>query len=832
MKKIEIPVFGMTCERCVQAVTDELRSVPSVKQVEVSLADKNAIITAAENVDQERLTAAVLQAGFTTIEPAPSSPNLVQLPTLGTSPAVIDEPSKQEPVQQIVLDVSGMHCASCSLRVESALQNVKGVESAVVNLATNQAKVQFDTEQSIADELIRAVSQSGYEATLADNNIHRRKRFIEQQQQEKRSWAIRCIVAIVALILLLLMRFVPTAQLSLAGMSSLIIALIVQVYVGWPYYQGAYKRAIHLSSNMDTLVALGTSVAFLNGVYQVIQGSHSLMAFMDSTMILGFISIGRYLEIYAKGKASSSILSLLDLAPQECMVTRGDQTMVVSVQDVRKDETIIIRPGDKIPLDCKIVDGSTEIDQSWITGEAVPVFKQAGDQLTAGTINGSHAVSAEVTAAAGQGTLDRIVELVEQAQASKAEIQITADKVVAWFVPCVLVIAITTLLTWGFISTNNTPWPDAVQYCIAVLVIACPCAMGLATPSAILVASGMAARKGIVVKNAVALERVGQVDQIVLDKTGTITRGQLLVKSVVQFDDRPLAELLSLVASIQATSSHPIAQAIVQYAKENEVEFTSESSTQAIPGKGILANVSGRSIALGNAALLNQIDEKLIDAIKRIEYEADPIETVIYICEDKTLIGLIALYDEPTEHAKSSVAALKELGITPVMITGDQTSVANSVAALVGIDDVFAEVLPEEKVKHVMRLQAPGHLVAMVGDGINDAAALAVADCGIAIGAGADIAIESADAVLMHHDLRDVVYLIRLSRRTLRVIYQNLFWAFGYNIALIPLAAGLLMPIWDISIPPYAAAFAMAASSLTVVGNSLRIGRFLPIDKT
>ena len=827
---MEIPVFGMTCDRCVQAVTRELSLVPGVKQVDVSLADQLAFVTADEDIDQKKLSDAVQQAGFTTTEPVAIVSNLIQLPIAEKSTVNLEAPPKQDGNQQIVLDVRGMHCASCSLRVELALEKVDGVTSAAVNLATNQAKVQFDSEQSGTSDLIHAVSNSGYDATLADDHANRRAQFIEQQLQEKRGWANRCVIAIIALVILLLLRLAPVNTSPLVGVFSMILALIVQVYVGWPYYQGAWKRAIHLSSNMDTLVALGTSVAFLNGVFQVVQGSSSLMAFMDSTMILGFISGGRYLEIYAKGKASSSILSLLDLAPQECRVRRDEQTMVIPIQEITENETILIRPGDKVPLDCKISDGSTEIDESWITGEAVPVFKQVGDTLVAGTINGNHAVSAEVMAVAGQGTLDRIIELVEQAQASKAEIQRTTDRVVAWFVPCVLVIAIATLLTWGFMSPS-TAWSSALQYCVAVLVIACPCAMGLATPSAILVASGMAARQGIVVKNAVALERAGQVDQIVLDKTGTITCGQLQVKSVVQLDERPVAELLAMIASIQATSSHPIAKAIVQYTEEHGVDYSSEPSSQAIPGKGILANVNGHSLALGNIALLKQIDAKLINAIHQANYEADPTETVIYICEDKELIGLITLYDEPTMYAKTSVAALRELGITPVMITGDQTSVAESVAALVGIHNVYAEVLPEDKVNHVTRLQSEGHQVAMVGDGINDAAALASADCGIAIGAGADIAIESADIVLMHHDLRDVVYLIRLSRRTLRVIYQNLFWAFGYNIALVPLAAGLFMPLWSVSIPPYAAAFAMAASSLTVVGNSLRIGTFISSNK-
>jgi Cu+-exporting ATPase len=719
---------------------------------------------------------------------------------------------------QITLNIEGMHCASCVGRVEQALRSVPGVRRAAANLATNQASVEFGPQPASTDKLLAAVAGAGYRAELphaagADDAGAR-------QQGEADAWRRRLLVAALIMAALVLVEYGLAG--SLAGAwAALVLATAMQAYVGWPYYRGALVRLRHASTNMDTLVALGTTAAYFSGLAGWPHAA--TMRFLDAGMILLFITLGKSLEARARGRAGSAIRGLMGLAPPEATILREGRAQRVPLGQVAVGDALIIRPGERIALDAEVTSGSSSVDQSWLTGESLPVEKSAGDLLYAGTLNGSGALSARVTRAAGHTMLAQVVDLVRRAQESKPDIQRLADRVVAYFVPALLVLALATLLGWGLAAHD---WPRGLSALVAVLVVACPCAMGLAAPAAVLVASGRGAQSGILVKEAHALEAAAAVNCVVLDKTGTVTLGTPQVTAVEPAGGVPVAELLGVAAAAERLSQHPLAACVVRYAESEGIADALASDLLMLAGQGIRATLDGAPVWIGNENLMAAagvpLDEESVSTIEKLRAAGN---TVLLVARHKRLLGSIGVADTIGPHSREAVAQLKSLGLEVRLLSGDHRATVEAVAHAAGIEQFTAEVLPADKEQCVRDLQAGGRRVAMVGDGINDAPALVAADVGIAIGSGSDVAIDSADIVLVRGDLRGVAAAIQLSRATLRTIRQNLAWAFGYNLVLIPLAAGVLVPLTGWSLPPVAAAAAMAASSVSVVANSLLLAR-------
>jgi Cu+-exporting ATPase len=836
MKTLELPIEGMTCQNCVRHVTQALQSVPGVKSVDVSLANRRATVAADDGpATREQLVAAIDAAGYRvpTVAPPPSVP-LVSLslggvgngersegnrePGTGNGKEGVESQPEAAP-ERMVLAIEGMHCASCVARVEDALTATKGVASARVNLATNQATVRYEPSQVNAEALVTAVAKAGYGAkpVMADDVSSLAR---DPNEQEARTWRTRFLISLALLIPVVAVHFVShdvAAQLTWLIVG---LATVQQVVTGWPFYVGAWKRLRYGGANMDTLIALGTTAAYGAGMAELGTG-HSSMAFMDAGIILCFIALGRWLEAAAKSRASSAIRKLVDLLPQEATVERSGEAVVAPVGEVEVDETLLVRPGQKVPLDGTVLSGTSDVNEAWLTGEPLPVTKKDGDSVFAGTINGSSLLRVRVTKQAGQTSLAQAIELVRAAQESKASVQRLADRVVAWFVPAVLVIAAVTLIVWLMAAGE---WASAASYTVAVLVVACPCALGLATPTAILVASGRGASQGILIKNAQALEEAGRINTIAFDKTGTITTGHPQIVDVESASDD--LHWFSLAAAAQAASAHPLAKAVLDYARSQGITYEPASDLQVLPGEGIAATVEQHRVLIGHEGLLERegiaLDPKTETLLSQRRSEG---QTPLLVAVDGRYQGVLFAADTITPGSREAIEKLKLLGLDVLLISGDRRTTAEHVAHDVGIDHVIAEVKPAEKQQHIERLHSSGKVVAMVGDGINDAPSLAAADLGVAIGAGADIALDAADIVLTRHDLRSVVAAIKLARATLTTIKLNLFWAFAYNIVLIPFAAGLFMPLFGLRLPPALSAAAMAASSVTVVMNSLLLAR-------
>lgn len=755
--------------------------------------------------------------------------------TIPSPQTEMNRPPGLENHEYLVLDIEGMHCAGCAGRVEKALGGVPGVCQARVNLVTNQASVEFDPDLADADDLLAAVAKGGYAARPVADVEDVGSSLAQRQSREAIAWRNRVVVAAVLLgPLVYLTHFGPLVGFVLAA-CQFALATPLQLYVGWPYYVGAWRRLRHGSTNMDTLVALGTGVAYLAGVAGLVglaagggwwlahaglggSASHGAMYFADAAMILTFITVGKYLEVKAKGRASQAIRRLLDLAPPEATVLRDDQPRRVPVRAVMVGETVLVRPGEKVPLDGQVVSGYSAVDQSWLTGESLPVDKQPGDEILAGTINGSGALSARVLRPAGRTALAQVIALVRRAQESKTEVGRLADRVVSWFVPGVLTVALIALAAWGPLAGD---WATALAATVAVLVVACPCALGLATPTAVLVGSGRGAELGILIKEAHALELAGRLSTIVLDKTGTVTLGKLAVTAVEPADGISPDELLATAAAAERLSGHPLAEAIVAAAQSRKLDISQADELAVVPGQGIRATLGGRTLLVGNDRLLREAGVDFAAGNDAIAARRAKGQTPLLVAAGGRWLGIVAVADTVAPHSREAIAQLRGQGLDVRLLSGDNRVTAEAVAREVGIEHVIAEVLPNEKQAIVRGLRDEGHVVAMVGDGINDAPALAAADLGIAIGSGSDVAIEAADVVLVGQDLRAVGRTIALSRATLRTIRQNLAWAFVYNILLLPLAAGILLPFGGPLLPPAAAAAAMAASSVSVVTNSL-----------
>ncbi len=729
-----------------------------------------------------------------------------------------------------LFDVEGMHCASCVARVEQALAAVEGVAEAHANLATNQVSVVVDPQRIPAGAIEAAAAGAGFAAQPAAAPEQAAEQMVARERAEIATWRRRFGVALALLVpLWLVHRYWPASLAGLSGWIQLLLATPLQVYVGWPFFRGAWRRARHRSADMDTLIALGTGTAYVAGVVGAVTHA-AMLTFHDAAMILTFITLGRLLEAKTKGRASQAIRQLLQLTPPVANVLDGDQIVEVAVAGVAVGQTIVVRPGDKVPLDARVVAGESDVDQAWLTGESVPVAKHVGDVIYAGTINGRSALQAVVLHASGETSLAQTIELVRKAQESKSDMQRLADRVVSWFVPGVLVAAALTLAVWLLLGEPRT----ALTCMVSVLIVACPCALGLATPTAILVGSGRGAEQGILIKNAQTLEQAGRIDTVVLDKTGTITLGQPHVVQLLPSHDSDPRQLLATAAAAEKLSGHPLAQAVMTAAAAQGVDADPAETLEVVPGEGIVCRHRGAEVVVGTEQLLSRwgVDLHALDRDALDRHRARG-QTALLVATHQRLLGTILVADPLAPHSAEAIAGLRRVPLDVIMLSGDKQITAAAVARQVGIERVLAEVNPADKQHAVARLQRDGRTVAMVGDGINDAPALVTADLGIALGTGADVAIESADIVLVRQDLRQVLEAILLARATLRTIRQNLVWAFLYNLTLIPLAAGVVVPLagpGTLHLLPSLSAAAMALSSVSVVANSLalRYRRLLP----
>jgi Cu+-exporting ATPase len=715
-----------------------------------------------------------------------------------------------ETPERVDLPVSGMSCAACARSIENQLAGTPGVSSANVNFATSTATVLFDRSRASVRELVDAIEELGYGVPEAKEGED-----VEEQTRRREHSALqrRLLLAAVFTLPVVVLGMTP-GLMHLPAMSWIQLALTAPVVLvaGAPFYTGAWSALRHRSANMNTLIALGTGAAFLYSLAITLRGGHEVY-YEAAAVIITLILLGRTLEARARGRASEAIRRLRDLQPKTARVVREGAEQDIPIEQVRIGDSVVVRPGEKIPVDGSVLEGDSAVDESMLTGESMPRDKRPGDAVYGGTINRSGSLRFEARKIGRATALQQMIELVRQAQGSRAPVARLADVVSGYFTIGVLAAATVTLLVWLAFE----PLPFALVNFVAVLIIACPCALGLATPTAIMVGTGRGAERGILIKGGEALETAGKIDTVILDKTGTVTRGAPQVTDVIPLNGFSETEVLRLAASAERYSEHPLGRAVVEYAKARAIPLEQSSGFRAVTGQGVRAFVDGHEVTAGVFAAARELPE-----LDRLAAEG---KTAVAIAVDGRPAGAIGIADTVKPEAAAAVRRLQEMGIEVWMITGDNRRTAEAVARQAGISRVLAEVPPEGKVAEVRKLQAAGKKVAMVGDGINDAPALAQADLGIAIGTGTDVAMEAGDITLMRGDLDGVAGALDLARRTMRVIRQNLFWAFAYNTIGIPVAAGALYPFTGWLLSPVLASAAMALSSVTVVTNSLRLKR-------
>jgi Cu+-exporting ATPase len=786
----ELAVTGMTCASCVMRVERKLRKTPGVADAAVNLATERATVTYdPSQADPDVLVKAVESAGY------------------GATIRQEDEPLS------VGLAVEGMTCASCVRRVERALTKVAGVEQASVNLATERAQVTL-TGQATINDLLTAVEQAGYHATpLVEEGEEREDAELVEERRRQRDMRIRLAKLILGLGLTIPILYIAMFRMDMQYRDYWLLALTLPVWliVGWDFHRNTLINARHGAVNMDTLVSVGGSIAFFYSVVATFTGQDTF--YDTAAIIITFIFLGKVLEAIAKGRAGSAIRKLMGLQARTARVVRGGVEQDIPVSQVLPGDVLIVRPGEKVPVDGTVLEGMSSVDESMLTGESLPVEKQRGDAVIGATINKQGLLTMRATRVGKQTQLAQIIRLVDAAQTAKAPIQQLADRISAVFVPAIFAIAAVTFAGW--IVAGRSPIAAMVA-AIAVIVIACPCALGLATPAAIMVGSGRGAEQGILLKGGESLQRVRQVDTVVLDKTGTVTRGEPEVTDILPVNGWHEDDLLRLVAIVEKGSEHPLAQAIVREVENRFGDLPSSvKGFEALVG-GVQGTVGKRTIVVGNQRLFAEAGINSAPVRTKLDQFETNARTAMLIAIDGDVAGVIAVADTVKPTSPEAVRTLHRLGIRVVMLTGDNRRTAEAISTEVGIDDVIAEVRPADKADVVKRLQGQGRTVAMVGDGINDAPALAQADAGIAMGTGTDVAMAAGDITLVKGDLRAIAHAIDLSKRTMRTIRQNLFWAFGYNVILIPLAVfGKINPIF--------AAVAMALSSVTVLSNSLRL---------
>ena len=834
--RLDIGIHGMSCASCVSTVEQALAAVPGVQRAVVNLATERGTLQYDRSVvGPAVLVKAIADAGYRPI------------------------------VEKAAIPVSGISCASCVATIEGALGKTPGVVSAAVNLATNVATVEFVPATVTVQELRRAIRDVGYEpldtvegASMADYEKAAREQEIRTL---KRKLTVGIILA-APVFLGSMHHWFPWVPSALQNFWVLLaLTTPVQFWVGAQFYRGFWASLRHGTSDMNTLIAVGTSSAYLYSLAMTLapdffraRGITPAVFYETAAVIITLILLGRLLEAIAKGRTSEAIKRLMGFQAKTARILRNGEEHDIAVEAVRIGELVIVRPGEKIPVDGVVREGASAVDESMLTGESLPVEKRPGAQVVGATLNKTGMFKFEATKVGKDTVLAQIIRLVEEAQGSKAPIQRMADYVASIFVPTVIGIAVLTFLLW--LAFGPSPaFLFALLNFVAVLIIACPCALGLATPTAIMVGTGKGAEQGILIRGGESLELAHKIQTIVFDKTGTLTKGQPEVTDILCQGAEPLrnaecgmrngegeseksairnpqsaiaAELLRLAASLERGSEHPLGEAILEKAKSGGGALSEVEEFEAIPGHGVRGKVDGRMVLLGNARLMQESGIPLGELAEKAEGFASQGKTPMFVAVDGEAAGVIAVADTLKDHSVEAVRALYRLGVEVVMITGDNRRTAVAIARQAGIERVLAEVLPDQKAEEVKKLQAEGRVVAMVGDGINDAPALARADVGIAIGTGTDVAIEASDITLIGGDLRGVVTAIELSKRTLRTIKQNLFWAFIYNVIGIPVAAGVLYPFFGILLNPMLASIAMAMSSVSVVSNSLRLRRFRP----
>jgi Cu+-exporting ATPase len=753
---------------------------------------------------------------------------------------------EKEMVRTETLKIQGMTCAACVRSVERAVGKVAGVDSVAVNFATEKAQVAYDSEKARLSDIKQAVKAAGYQALSDDGSADADAHQKAKDREVRVLWFKFLVSAAFALPLLYIAMggmlglplpgFLEPMQYPLRYAGLEILLVVPVVFAGWRFYAVGYKAIFKLSPNMDSLIALGTSAAIgwsLYATVRILGGEFRLvneLYFETAGVIITLILLGKFLEAVTKGKTSQSIKKLMGLTPKTATLVQADGSeREIDIADVEVGDLILVRPGEKIPVDGAVVSGASAVDESMLTGESLPVDKQAGSRVYGASLNKNGALTFRAEKVGKDTALSRIIKLVEDAQGSKAPIAAVADTVSGWFVPIVFGIAVLAALAWLLTGQSVV---FSLTIFIAILVIACPCALGLATPTAIMVGTGAGAEHGVLFKNGAALETTHKLTTVVFDKTGTVTRGVPEVTDVVAADGVDAAQLLQLAASAERGSEHPLGEAIIRRAKADGLKLFEPNGFEALPGHGIIVKIAGSVVRVGNLRLMEGAGilandptgfARLQEAAGRLASDG---KTPMYVAKDGLVLGFVAVADTVKESSARAIAALRAMGLKVAMITGDQRRTAEAIARQVGIDTVLAEVLPQDKAAAVKQLQSQGERVGMVGDGINDAPALAQADIGIAIGTGTDVAMESADVVLMRGELTDVPTALHLSRRTMRNIKQNLFWAFGYNVLGIPVAAGLLYLFGGPLLNPVIAAAAMSLSSVSVLSNALRLRRF------
>ena len=810
-----LPIEGMTCASCVGRVEKALKKVEGVENAEVNLATENAMISSSQPLDLIAVTKAVERAGYKILASQP-----------------------------IELSIEGMTCASCVGRVEKALKKVEGVQQANVNLATERAWVQGNAQVQSSD-LIQAIKKAGYTAKQIEQSARDQKdKKATEQQQLKRDLMISLILAVPVFILEMGSHMIPAFHMWVmdnigtqqSWLIQFVLTTLVLIFPGRRFYQKGIPALWRFAPDMNSLVAVGTLAAYsfslvATFIPQVLPEGTVNVYYEAAAVIVSLILLGRYFEAKAKGRTSQAIQHLVGMQAKTARVHHNGQMIEVPIAEVTTETIVEIRPGERVPVDGEVVEGQSYIDESMITGEPVPVKKQVGDQVVGGTVNQNGTLNFRATAIGDSSVLAQIIRMVEQAQGSKLPIQALVDKVTMWFVPMVMLLAMLTFIVW-FIFGPDPALTFSLVNAVAVLIIACPCAMGLATPTSIMVGTGRGAEMGVLFRKGEALQALQEVKVIAIDKTGTLTEGKPTLTDFYVQPGFEREQVLRIVASVEAKSEHPIALAIVQAAEQQNISLLPITTFDSVTGFGIKAEVAGQAVHIGADRYMQQLGLDVTPFKDEAAHLGQEAKTPIYVAIDQKLAAIIAVADPIKDTTYAAIAGLHQLGLKVAMITGDNRHTAQAIAAKLNIDQVIAEVLPDGKVDAIRQLQQQYGRVAFVGDGINDAPALAQADVGLAIGTGTDVAIEAADVVLMSGSLQGVPNAIALSQATIKNIRQNLFWAFFYNIALIPIAAGVLYPAFGILLSPIFAAGAMALSSVFVLGNALRLKYFqVPVIK-